>query len=300
VLPAGRRIVTRAGIAACGVVIVLAVAVVVAIVPQPAPPVVAPVVATPQETVHAPVVEPAVATPPVEATVDDESASDSELPPEGFAALVARARAGDVEAMTRLGQAVLPCHKVEHERRMRELARLDGGSLPAATRDDLRDALRETVALCEAAPPEERDRGYAWIEAAAIAGEATARRLFFSVALDEFVDDAAIVANIDEVERRRDLARRFAREDLAACVPGVFATQSLAFDLLGMTDPADQLAIYYAHSLTERLPDSVLAHSPNARTISSAVFEAQASEADELVVIEGKRRGAALHAHCAP
>lgn len=223
-------------------------------------------------------------------------------PPEALVDLLARAGAGDVEAMVDLGMSLQECRAdklADLDKRIRRLetresklveVRPDGGEVDQ--REVLVAGMRHTIARCESVPPEERNRAFAWIERAAAAGDLDAREMFFTQALDDFPDEAAVIANIDEVERRRDVARRFAREDIAACVDGVFDTQSRAFDVLGMADPVERMAILHAAFLMQPRGGN--------SAQKTEMFDAEAQAVDEFALIEARRRGAALYAHCAP
>lgn len=59
-----------------------------------------------------------------------------------------------------------------------------------------------------------------------------------------------VIANLDEIDRRRSLARGFAEESMRACVPHIFYARKNAFDLLGIVDPIERLATVRAAALT--------------------------------------------------
>lgn len=248
-----------------------------------------------------------VPSPPVVPAPDVAAAAPSFAPkfaepPEALPDLLARARAGDVEAMVDLGMSLQECRAdklADLDKRIRRLetresklveVRPDGSEVDQ--REVLVAGMRHTIARCESVPPEERNRAFAWIERAAVAGDLDAREMFFTQALDDFPDEAAVIANIDEVEHRRDVARRFAREDIAACVDGVFDTQSRAFDVLGMADPVERMAILHAALLMQPRGGN--------SAQKTEMFDAEAQAVDEFALIEARRRGAALYAHCAP
>ena len=265
--------------------------------PQPMPA--SPIVAA-AEVVRASTPEAVPASGPAESELADSEPAESQpaaslqwtLSPTGSAALFARARGGDVQAMSDLGYTLLQCQGNAQARRAMLIRQAESDyRLDVQMRTRTIEAIREWDTYCATIPAEERARGLAWIETAAATGDADARRHFFANALAEFADETAILANIDEVERRRDVARRFAREDLAACVQGVFDLQSEAFDLLGMADPVERLAMLHA---------SVLSQPHGEYSNTADAFEQEARAVDEAALIEARRRGAAMHAYCAP
>ena len=188
-----------------------------------------------------------------------------------YPALLLLARGGDVDAMFDLGSRLRLCENSNGrsarqflDLRQDELDKLEQQAPPgdakarfqaAALRDDI-DMRTRTIAECEAVPEGER-RSIAWIEAAALAGHRQARGIYLVDGLDEFGLGAPdFIANIDEVMRRRDIARRFAREDVDACVPGAFGTRMAAMDrTLGVLEPAQRLEAAQAAMLEARSDD---------------------------------------------
>lgn len=142
----------------------------------------------------------------------------------------ARADRGDTEAMLDLGKLLRGCLSAIRDpeaRKLREAfeeekqrAAAAGGHSPGPTRsgsaerdhrDDM-DAHRD----CTAVGAERIDAYHVWLERAARAGSVEAMRLYAEFALASFETNGELFANLDEVLRRRDLARSFALAAVAA------------------------------------------------------------------------------------
>lgn len=142
--------------------------------------------------------------------------------PEVLPALLARAEAGEIEAAFVLGERLSRCYSVlldrtptvvldEYEQEL-TWAGLD----PEHDADDvrLRNLENRTMAAlddhveCTAAGAEV-ERAAEWLETAALAGHARARVNYATGALAEFASRGALIRNIEEIARRRTLARRW-------------------------------------------------------------------------------------------
>lgn len=242
--------------------------------------------ATPLQTLPLPESVPKPVPP---AAVREHVAPPPPLPP--LAPLLAQAQSGDIVAAERLGVRLLACDEESLAFSRARLASLQRSESSA-------EELRQRIADCEALPPDERGRAFDWIEKAARAGGYDERRTFYENALPFSMYGAQnIAANIDEIERRRDLAREFMRADIAACKPDIFAVQRQATLLLGIADRIEQLAVIYAELLMRERPAGTPRDAP---IEEDRQFRALSAGVDAADVEAARRRGAAMMAHCAP
>ena len=156
---------------------------------------------------------------------------------------------------------------------------------------------RSTIANCEATPEAERDQGMALLQRAAEAGVPGARTAYARNALAEYADAPDVLANIDEVRRRRDLMQRFLAEAQAQCEPDVWSAR---FDLLnvaglGSRDRAAQVAIIQAYYAVQ------LAHGEEAAHLQHVqdTLDAAANGLDAATRERALRQGEAEAARCA-
>ncbi len=112
---------------------------------------------------------------------------------------------------------------------------------------------RKALAACEALPEVDRRSGMALLQRAAETGVAGARIAYARNAFDEYTSAQALIANLDEVVRRRELVRRFLAESQAQCDPAVWSARFDLRDTLapGSRDPAAQVAIIQAYYRAE-------------------------------------------------
>lgn len=143
------------------------------------------------------------------------------------------AAAGDADAMLRVGRALRACVEYladpdgaklreEHERAIAGLRERNLPSeAPAFANTNDRFARRFAMrADCLSIGAERIVAGLAFIERAARAGHVKAKVEFARGAFSEFPDGGALLANLDEVARRRDLARHWVMQALEAGEPG--------------------------------------------------------------------------------
>ena len=187
--------------------------------------------------------------------------------------------------MREFGLALLPCRKPTADAMF---SRAEAGASPWQLMSDAQPA------ACDALPAEERERGLAWIERAATAGDAAARRTFLQYALEDHYMPETVAADLEELVRRRDVARDFVREAMEHCEPDAFAMQRGAFTLLGMDDAVERIAVLHAERLGQP------SRGETGQGSEAAVqFAMESTHVDAAVVAEAERRGAAMHARCA-
>ena len=155
---------------------------------------------------------------------------DPWLPSHGLRDHLVAATAGDVDAMLRVGRALRACVKhvadpsatklrAEQQRMMDSLrarAASSGGDGALMHWKNNHAQQLATHADCMAIGAEQVGTGLHWIERAARAGNPKAKLEYARDAFSEFPDANALLANLDEVARRRDLARAWAMQALEA------------------------------------------------------------------------------------
>lgn len=142
------------------------------------------------------------------------------------------ARAGDAPAMMRLGRALRHCRahvadpeakaiQRERDERLVAMAERDAQKRPAGRefwdRHHANNLARH--ADCLALGKTLVDSGLQWLELAARAGETGAMVSYAEEAFADYAGPTDLLANLDEVARRRDLARTWAMQALEAGEP---------------------------------------------------------------------------------
>lgn len=143
-------------------------------------------------------------------------------------AALRRAEAGDVDAAAELGRLLAQCASVllDPEARkiaadwqdelahIEELRRSDPKAAENALFNRRQDHERDTShhAECIAVGLPLLADYHVWLERAARGGSIDAMRRYAESAFDDFADQNAMLADLDEVIRRRDLARTFLRQ----------------------------------------------------------------------------------------
>ncbi len=185
--------------------------------------------------------------------------------------LEARADAGDLDAMHVLGSRLSGCPRVLEEGSPDillqayedELGRLDGD---ATVSDLIRDTRLENLqgrflqdlarhAQCDAVGPDAIGRAAEWLERAARAGHARAQTAYATQGLAQFRTRGQIVREIEEVVRRRDLARTWLEARLRAGDEAALQTYVRSHgdgNLLYSRDPKTFHAYGYALDLVRR------------------------------------------------
>ncbi len=155
---------------------------------------------------------------------------------------------------------------------------------------------RRALAACESLPEAERRSGLALLQRAAETGISGARIAYARNAFSEYTSPEALVANLDEVVRRRDLVRHFLAQSLAQCEPDIWAVRFDLRDVLaGSRDPAAQVAIIQAYYRSELARGEEAAHLQHVRdTLDTAGQSLDAAARDGAM-----RQGDAAVARCA-
>lgn len=195
--------------------------------------------------------------------------------------LEAAARAGHPEAAFIIGRTIAHC--LHHQpmpggrftTMLAELIASAGDTISIGGRplgddrnlDMLLFAQEESQRLCagtdglRAAPPD--DSAFDWIARAADAGHTGAMALYPHLAFDAYRDDAALLADMAEVVRRRERARAHLHTALERGEPAALGAAAQAYGADGVfgPDPARSLAYFLAYRQTRegaRAPHSLL------------------------------------------
>ncbi|HVJ62390.1 MAG TPA: hypothetical protein VM555_06720 [Tahibacter sp.] len=281
-----------------------------------APAIVAPAVVPTQTPAPADAPLPRVAAPPTALPLRPES---SEPLVTAFPALLALAQSGDTDAMLDLGRRLAPCapfaldgarsRVVRGERELAEAEQNLRDTPPDSLTPDERvllpdvarmrasqDEQRKSIADCEAIDETQRGRSLAWIEAAADAGNESARRTYVTDALDDLRGhgDAALMLNIDTVIERRDRARRYMRESIEHCAHWAFITQATGLDrALGVSDP-------YLRAVAGRAAIRETQVNDDARaSFAQRTFEQAVESLDAAARARAEQAGDAMYERCA-
>lgn len=226
---------------------------------------------------------------------------------EVFDELLRRAESGDVSAMRELGSRLVRCRDSSLRRLRREI-REDSEVRPglnAAAQANARrqqENLRDDIADCEAVPDAVRNSGLDWMERAAATGSGAAQVDYVEFAFGAFMqmDDDEVVAEIDEIRRRRDLARRFVAEAMAHCAPRASFVQYYWGDLLFDHGDARAYAINLA-AATDAVARLDIAEGAPATIVQGRQrqFESALRGFDAAARAEALRRGEAQFKACA-
>lgn len=180
-----------------------------------------------------------------------------------YPGLLERATAGDTDAMVELGRWLMGCRaalrdpdaRQLHERLEQNLAprrdgRMRGVEDIRRTRDFHERSLLEHVD-CVALGAERVGTALGWIERAARAGDHRAMADFARYAFDrhEYETEEDLVQDLDEVIRRRDLARAWIQEALDAGERGALGYLSNDYGTLFPYDRVSAEAYRYAASV---------------------------------------------------
>lgn len=191
----------------------------------PPPPVVAMPAPTPRERSR---FDPAAFAKDLDAQMD-EAMRRRYSPPPRLADVQARADSGDVPAMVELGRMLQRCLDAlrdpdalklesQYAEQLERQARLGHPASPARS-GSIEQDYREDVERhrdCTAAGAERVEGFHLWLERAARAGSVDAMVTYTELALSGFHTDQELIADLDEVIRRRDLARAFGLSAIAA------------------------------------------------------------------------------------
>lgn len=208
------------------------------------------------------VVVPASPPAPLPESVDPMAALDGAMPiQEAIAHLLPFAEAGHAEAIIALAMRLETCQTVAFRPlfwnqapndRAANLAILEERGL-----DALPGALGDEVRLqraCRSLDPGllDPEGEVAWQERAARLGSEQARRRYAQVAVAQMLDRRPameVLAELEELIRRRDLARGFVEEGIARGEPWAILARASGGGLLFRPDPLDQIAYARFHAL---------------------------------------------------
>lgn len=155
---------------------------------------------------------------------------------------------------------------------------------------------RRALAACMNLPEAERRSGLALLQRAAETGITGARIAYARNAFGDYASPEELVANLDEVVRRRDLVRQFVAQSLAQCEPDVWAVRFDLRDVLaGSRDPAYQVAIIQAYYRAELARGEEAAHLQHVRDTLDTVGQGLDAAARDAAM----RQGDADVARCA-
>jgi hypothetical protein len=147
------------------------------------------------------------------------------------------ALSGDMRAAEILGSRLAACLDAIRDPDGEQLRRTYG-DLQKRQKEfyDLRVAEH---AECVAVGPAPVLRYHEWLELAARSGSVRAMSTYASTAFNPFADHAELLANLDEVIRRRDLARQWAQQALRQGDSRVIGVLAEAYSGLGVLYPRD-------------------------------------------------------------
>lgn len=224
--------------------------------------------------------------------------------------LMPLAEAGDMAAMRHLGQRLLDCNDNNLRRKWRELKEEE--QEPPATGADAEqrrenrefhlEQMRRQILECEDLPAAQRNSGIDWLERAAEVGSGRARLDYAYLALAEYrlMRPAEVVANIEEIQRRRSLAQRYLAEALQHCVPGALNS------LIGSGERLDDAADPRERMINRVAANHALLRELHARGAPAEIQREAQRDIDSLerkldaaARLEAQRRGELLYRPCA-
>jgi hypothetical protein len=291
------------------------------------PDVAPPAVPVPSETQKVLVATPATdtaSTAPIAAAPRPAPAEPAPLPPHLKQArslsqvldeLVGRAESGDPAAMLELGQRLSYCDSNGLRRERRQLQydqkslsgeaveEADYSAAAKANVERRMEAVQRQIDECEALPENLRSSGFEWMEKAAASGWGKAQLQYVEFALGNMrgLDEHQAIAQIEEFQRRRELARRFLADAMTHCVPDALRVQTFASDLLFDGSNTRDYAINRAAAADAAVREGI-ASGAEAAYIQSQQggFDYFMAGLDEVARAEARRRGEAMFNTCAP
>jgi hypothetical protein len=247
-----------------------------------------------------------------------QAAAPPPLPPElkaaprlsgVYAELLQLAQGGDVRAMQELGERLLRCSESGLGRERRQLARDEQRTTRPGEHYEAREEIRRRtienarslIADCEALSAAERGSGADWLQRAADLGYGPAQLSYAETALADYrwYSNERVVAEIDEIIRRRELARRYIGEALTHCMPGALGAQARTLSLLFDGGDARALALAQAAASDAALREATAAN-PSVWSGFAEDIELAAHHLDAAGLAEARRQGEAMYQACAP
>lgn len=225
-----------------------------------------------------------------------------------YAELLRLAEAGNVEAMHELSARLYFC--TPGHRQALELAILAEREreLPPNADAGLRENRAQYLAAQQrrlddcAAVPADAPSGLDWLQRAGEMGYGPAQLDYVQQALSEYAagDIDGVADQIEEILRRRDLARRFMAEAMTHCVPGALQFQAANAEYL--FDAADAQAYRIARAAAAAALWRETAANGDPQHVASLQqdFDFLARELDEVSRAAALRQGEAMFNSCAP